>query len=79
MANIDKKKEISHCVTNTKIISKLQDFVSKHPEMRFMQMLHHLDLVSSSDDRYYEPSEKSFERMKDEKKRLKASLKRNKE
>lgn len=47
------EKEKTRCVHNAEAFLLLMGFASKHPEMRFVQILHHFGL---HDRHFYEPS-----------------------
>ena len=54
-------------VYNLKIAYELLDFILEHPEIRFMQALWCIGLgvpKSESTDRFFEPSEVTYEKMK---------------
>ena len=61
-------------VANQKIISKIMRYIDKHPDQRFIQALQNLGIISGYtdkmlqrfviDDRFYEESEDTLEKMK---------------
>lgn len=49
---------------NLNLAYKLLDLLLTHPELRFVQALWNLGIIEDTKDRFYEPSHKTYERVK---------------
>ena len=62
MSVIQELTEQQKC--NLRLAYKLLDLLLDHPELRFIQALWNLGIIEDTEDRFYEPSNKTLERVK---------------
>lgn len=53
---------------NNKIIQRLNKYINKYPETRFLQALYNLDIIKVNEDQWFEESQDTLENMVNEKK-----------
>lgn len=49
---------------NLKILDKLKEILNETPDIRFIQALYAFDILNSNEDRFFEESEKTFNKLK---------------